>query len=602
MSTDDFDIVPTHLAIQAMRDNGYKNAAYALAELIDNSIQAGASSVELLCREHEEPVKQRTRRRIEKIAVLDNGHGMDADVLRMALQFGNGTRLGDRSGIGRFGMGLPSASISQCQRVDVWSWQEGPEDALYTYIDLSEVGSGSLREIPAPIKAALPAEWTSVANGISNSGTLVVWSKLDRVMWRTAKAVIENSEFLIGRMYRKFIDDGVTDIRLVSLTTSGEVNIDRLALVNDPGYLMVPSSTPSPYDSQPLFQKDGDHWEVISTVDYDGSEHEIAIRFTYALEDARKLPNAGSTNYGKHAAKNVGVSLVRAGRELELDESFVISYDPTERWWGVEVEFPPALDELFGVTNNKQSARHFTEVATNLKTILAVDEGETHQALFEMDEDGDPTATLVQLMRTIESRLSVLRNLIKIQTKGTKKASKRNFDPASAEAQGTQATRERQEEGLKGESDEGEALPEQERKDKLAQELIETGYTPDDAIAASAHMIDNGLKYTFAEADLEGQSFFTVRPVGGEIVIKINTNHPAHSNLLEVLEEDDLPETPSEDELRDRLIRASRGLKLLLMAWARYEDEQPSSDSRRRVQDIRTDWGRMAFKFIERSH
>ena len=46
-----YDIVPTHLAVQAMRDNGYRNAAYAIAELMDNAVQAGASQVELLCAE-----------------------------------------------------------------------------------------------------------------------------------------------------------------------------------------------------------------------------------------------------------------------------------------------------------------------------------------------------------------------------------------------------------------------------------------------------------------------------------------------------------------------------------------------------------------------
>jgi hypothetical protein len=87
------DIVPTHLAVQAMRDNGYKNAAYALAELMDNAIQAGASQVELLCGERKEQGEVRKRSRIEQIAVLDNGCGMDANVLRLALQFGNGTHL-----------------------------------------------------------------------------------------------------------------------------------------------------------------------------------------------------------------------------------------------------------------------------------------------------------------------------------------------------------------------------------------------------------------------------------------------------------------------------------------------------------------------------
>ena len=51
MTANSHDIVPAHLAVQAMRDNGYKNAAYALAELMDNSIQADATQVELLCGE-----------------------------------------------------------------------------------------------------------------------------------------------------------------------------------------------------------------------------------------------------------------------------------------------------------------------------------------------------------------------------------------------------------------------------------------------------------------------------------------------------------------------------------------------------------------------
>ena len=46
-----YDIVPPHLAVKAMQDNGYKSPAYAVAELIDNSIQAKATSVELLCLE-----------------------------------------------------------------------------------------------------------------------------------------------------------------------------------------------------------------------------------------------------------------------------------------------------------------------------------------------------------------------------------------------------------------------------------------------------------------------------------------------------------------------------------------------------------------------
>jgi len=106
-----FDIVPPHLAVKAMRDNGYQNAAYAVAELMDNSIEAKASQVELLCADKTSILNHRRTTRIHEIAVLDNGEGMDSETLRIALQFGNGTRLEEsqQKDIGRFGMGLPNS-------------------------------------------------------------------------------------------------------------------------------------------------------------------------------------------------------------------------------------------------------------------------------------------------------------------------------------------------------------------------------------------------------------------------------------------------------------------------------------------------------------
>ena len=184
-----FDIVPTALAVNAMRDNGYKNAAYAIAELIDNSIQAEASSVELLCLEVEEQLPQRRRKRIRAIAVLDNGVGMDSEVLRQALQFGNGTRLNDRSGIGRFGMGLPSASISQCRKFEVWTWQSGYDDPIYTYLDIGEIERGDIETVPPPRSAPIPAFWRQAGNNFGRTGTLVVWSDLDRCTWRTGRTI-----------------------------------------------------------------------------------------------------------------------------------------------------------------------------------------------------------------------------------------------------------------------------------------------------------------------------------------------------------------------------------------------------------------------------
>ena len=66
---------------------------------------------------------------------------------------------------------------------------------------------------------------------------------------------------------------------------------------------------------------------------------------------------------------------------------------------------------------------------------------------------------------------------------------------------------------------------------------------------------------------------------------------------MEVLE-DDLDEELTRDQLLERLGRANRGLKLLLMAWARFEDEAVPEKRREDVQDARYEWGRYAAQFL----
>jgi hypothetical protein len=53
------------------------------------------------------------------------------------------------------------------------------------------------------------------------------------------------------------------------------------------------------------------------------------------------------------------------------------------------------------------------------------------------------------------------------------------------------------------------------------------------------------------------------------------------------------------DTLRSRLAKSAEGLKLLLTAWARYEDEQPDGIRKTRAQEARSDWGRIARQFYE---
>ena len=597
------EIVPARLAVKAMRDNGYRNAAYALAELMDNSIQAGASIVELLCVQRTEWVEQRSRQRIDRIAVLDNGKGMNADVLWMALQFGNGTNLDPdkQTNMGKFGMGLPASSVSQARRVEVWSWQDGVENALFTYLDIDEIIAGKLDTVPEPQPKPIPKDWRGWSKSYGKTGTLVVWSQIDRCVWRTGRAIIENSEQLIGRMYRKFLVSGNVQIRLACIEGESLVYpVDKLARPNDPLYLMKGTSTPPPYDNEAMFDPypDQQTFEMQIPVRHDNATHTVIIRSSMAKKSAREGGTAGSREYGAHAAKNVGVSILRAGRELELDAAWALA-DPRERWWGIEVEFPPALDEIFGVTNNKQHARNFSEIATFDINEMLRDGKTVTQLKDEMVAEGDPHGHLLEVAHRVRSLIKQMRELIHTQLKNHRsKDGRHDVKGLLAEKEATEKTRERQAEGNRGASDADEGKPQEDRKQAIFDGLTQQGLSQPDANQIAGMVIDDHLKYVFTEASLDTPAFFSVQPRGGALIVTLNTRHPAYSRLVDVLERD--RSDASVESLQERLNNALDGLKLLLMAWARYEDEQEAV-KRENAQDTRVDWGRIARRFLDRS-
>ena len=598
------EIVPASLAVKAMRDNGYKNAAYAIAELMDNSIQAGANRVELMCIQKTDYVGQRSRYRVDRIAVLDNGGGMNKATLRMALQFGNGTNLDPKkqTNMGKFGMGLPASSVSQARRVDVWSWQKGLKSALRTYLDIEAIEKGTLDQVPEPVADEIPKEWLGWSNEFGETGTLVVWSNIDRCIWRTGKAIIENSEQLIGRMYRKFLDKDQVKIRLACIESESlTYTIDKYARPNDPLYLIEGTSTPAPYDKQAMFEPypDATSYETKLPIKLGDQTHFVSIRCSMAKKSAREGGTAGNRDYGRHAAKNVGVSILRAGRELELDPSWVSATDARNRWWGVEVEFPPVLDEVFGVTNNKQNARNFAEVS-NISYDDLLTDGKTISALKdEMMRDGDPHVYLLDVADFVRKQIKRMHDLVDQQLKNQRSNDNRH-DTSSrdAEKEATEKTRERQAKGNRGESDKDEGKPVEERKIDIASGLTAQGLSEKDAAEIANTAVNDSLKYVFAEASLDSPAFFSVQPRGGALIITLNTGHPAYSRLVDVLERDKTDQ--STQNLEERLNNALNGLKLLLMAWARYEDEQDSL-RRENAQDARVDWGRIARRFLDRN-
>ena len=80
----DFSIIDATMTVQAMRDSGYKSTTHALAELIDNSIESEADSIEVFGLSRFDT--RTNRQTLQELAVLDNGRGMNRNTLRSSLR------------------------------------------------------------------------------------------------------------------------------------------------------------------------------------------------------------------------------------------------------------------------------------------------------------------------------------------------------------------------------------------------------------------------------------------------------------------------------------------------------------------------------------
>lgn len=157
--------------LESMRAIGYDPAA-AVADLVDNSITAGSRHVSIRF----DPGSPRA------VALVDDGSGMDATALMAAMRHGssNPVEVRAESDLGRFGLGLKTASMSQCRRLTVISRKEGGVPCgmvwdLDRVIATQEWTAGVLE--PDEI-AETPFLEELLAHA---SGTLVVWEHLDRL-------------------------------------------------------------------------------------------------------------------------------------------------------------------------------------------------------------------------------------------------------------------------------------------------------------------------------------------------------------------------------------------------------------------------------------
>lgn len=314
--------------LQSARHAGYQSLAHAVAELVDNSIQAAASSIAVRVWEGATG---------PEIEVQDDGIGMDAHTLSMALCFGGSSRYGDRSGMGRFGMGLPSSSLSQARRVEVFSWRQRGRARMVRF-DLDELLAGR-EEMEPSIMVEPPL---SVAEPEAH-GTVVRWTRCDQLSGQRPGTLARELGRSLGRTFRRYIWDGL------SLTVNGVAcpPIDPLLLD-----VRAPASGAAPFGKPVRLPVRTALGEGVVTAVFS----ELPVQEWHGLSHAEKR-RLGITRGG-------GVSVMRADREVDVGWFFMgekrrESYDD---WWRCEISFPPTLDEAFGLTYTKQQIRPTTEL------------------------------------------------------------------------------------------------------------------------------------------------------------------------------------------------------------------------------------------------
>lgn len=598
----DRSLFPSDLTIRALRDSRYHNTAYAIAELIDNSVEANAGQIDLLCMEAPQRVGARTQRRVSEVAVLDNGDGMDVKTLLDALKFGGGTRHNSDRGVGKYGMGLPTSSMSQCKRVDVWTWQDGLDSVWHSSIDADDIEQGN-HKVPIPDqKTPIPEVWREAGSDEiyeHRSGTLVVWTKLDKIQWRTGSTILRHTAREVGRIHRHWIDAEMTKIRVGFFLNNRptEIKSEDCIVANDPLYLMNPSSTPVPWSNEPMF-KEWAKKEYTPTVE--GKEVTIEVKYSIvkpeALQTNRVTQNPGAEKHGTHARHNIGVSVVREDREIVLEDAFLreggSAENPQNRWWGCEVHFPRSCDELFGVDHNKQMAANFTHAA---KT-LARDDRPNQVILDEMGIDDDIIYTIVGDIRDeTRTMMSQIRQMFD-QRRNLQNGGGGRSPEKKAAKTATDADREAIEAGeetpTKTDKDR-EQIPSQEREARLTQQFIESGQAAQDAQQLAKQLVQEDLSYQFNSDQLDGFQIFNVRSNQGVLHINLNTDHPIYDLLKHI--ENGLPEDIDES---NPAFQASVAIRLLLSSWARMEDQTESREERIRIQDVAMNWGRQVDKAI----
>lgn len=186
--------------MESTRSIGY-NFNSAIADIIDNSIAAvPCNNIWIYSPPNE-----------IRVSILDDGHGMDPDTLQEAMRYGvDPNNVREKTDLGRFGLGLKMASLSQCRQLSVVSKKNGIISACRWDLDyVISHNSWLLQILDYEDYSSLPQ--FDHLNEL-DSGTLVVWDKLDRLAGKSdneseiLRDYLEGSISYIGLYFHRFMD------------------------------------------------------------------------------------------------------------------------------------------------------------------------------------------------------------------------------------------------------------------------------------------------------------------------------------------------------------------------------------------------------------
>lgn len=356
-------------ALESMRASDF-DCYSAYGEVIDNSIQANATDIRL----EFEQMKDRHNsymKKIDRILFADNGHGMNPELLHKCLKLGHSSRFNDRSGIGRFGVGMTLGAIHECRKIEVYS-KTSTNEWHYTYLDLDEIKIGELQYLPKPI-CKKPNH--SIIDFIETSGTLVIWSKYDKQREKF-ETIISESEFWIGRTFRKFIWGEAKNYSQVKITIN-----NKEVKAFDPLFVNKKQTGFENEDSADLLVPQKITWKI-PEIDLTNTKltSDIIVNISLLPESYRRDSGQGGDTFARERKidENEGISILRNDREVFFGN---IPHAPKlggseadqmlNRFIGCEISFCAELDADFEVKNIKRGAKPVGELKEKIIESIA---------------------------------------------------------------------------------------------------------------------------------------------------------------------------------------------------------------------------------------